>query len=130
MSIYYSDPECYESGASMANIDKTNGYDEDTGIENYGTCWCQFGDKVNIDDAECCITTWAKDCNEQGTNDTITTTNEPDECKTTGGNQPNNTCVFPFWFKENTYETCITVEDDTPWCSTEVDSNGHHVKSK
>ena len=50
-----------------------------------------------------------------------------DECKTTGGKQPNNNCVFPFWFKGTVYETCITVEDDTPWCSTEVDSNGHHV---
>ena len=65
LSLYYSDPECYKSGATMANIDKTNGYDEASGIDNYGTCWCQFGDTIKVDDDECCITTWAKDCEEQ-----------------------------------------------------------------
>ena len=50
-----------------------------------------------------------------------------DECKTHGGNQPNSNCVFPFWYEGTVYESCITVEDDTPWCSTEVDTNGHHV---
>ena len=64
LSHYYSNPACLEDGATMANIDKTNGYDEETGITHYGTCWCQFGDSVQIDDDECCITTWAKDCDK------------------------------------------------------------------
>ena len=50
-----------------------------------------------------------------------------DECETTGGNQPNRSCVFPFSFEGTVYEGCIIVGDDTSWCSTEVDSDGHHV---
>ena len=49
-----------------------------------------------------------------------------DECKTTGGNRFNRTCAFPFWYRGTTYESCTTVDDDTPWCSTQVDSDGVH----
>ena len=50
-----------------------------------------------------------------------------DECKTNGGNRPNSKCVFPFLFKGTWYESCTIVDDNTPWCSTEVYPSGQHV---
>ena len=38
--------------------------------------------------------------------------------------------MFPFRFKGETYEECTTVESyGVPWCSTEVNTNGHHVEN-
>ena len=62
LAIYQSDPRCYVAGASMANIDTTNGYDDDAEIDYYGTCFCQFGDRMKIDGDNCCITKWAEGC--------------------------------------------------------------------
>ena len=53
-----------------------------------------------------------------------------DVCKTTGENQLDTMCVFPFSYKGTVYERCITVDDVTPWCATEVDSFGYHVDGK
>ena len=42
---------------------------------------------------------------------------------------PDKECVFPFWFKNHKYEECTTVENNgVPWCSTKVNTNGHHIK--
>ena len=38
--------------------------------------------------------------------------------------------LFPFTYKGTKYDTCITVEDNQPWCSTEVDSTGHYIGSE
>ena len=62
LSLYFSDPRCYAAGASMANVDMSDGYDRSTRITHYGSCWCQFGNTMEVDDDRCCITTWAKDC--------------------------------------------------------------------
>ena len=67
LAIYHSDPECYEAGASMANIDTTHRYNYATGTYHYGACFCQFGNGMEIDDDDCCITTWAKDCRAMNT---------------------------------------------------------------
>ena len=41
----------------------------------------------------------------------------------------NNPCVFPFRYNGVSYSQCTLVEaeDNKPWCSTLVDSNGDHV---
>ena len=46
-----------------------------------------------------------------------------------GGPQVNVPCVFPFKFRDKEYNKCTTVADDNnkPWCSTKVDSNGFHI---
>ena len=57
----------------------------------------------------------------------------PDECKTKGGPDPDKPCVFPFIFNGSMYNECPTVKYDQPyqpWCSTEVDSNGHYISGK
>ena len=52
-------------------------------------------------------------------------------CTTTTGDDPNKPCVFPFKFKDETYNYCTTTSndpDDTKaWCSTKVDEFGRHV---
>ena len=43
---------------------------------------------------------------------------------------PDKERVFPFRFKGETYEECTTVESyGVPWCSTEVNINGHYVEN-
>ena len=37
---------------------------------------------------------------------------------------PNRLCVFPFEYKGVRYNECITVNNDSPWCSVEVDGSG------
>ena len=45
-------------------------------------------------------------------------------CKTVGSS--GSPCVFPFVYRDQTYDTCTTRDSDTgqPWCATKVDSDG------
>ena len=58
------------------------------------------------------------------------------QCRTVRGNVVNKTCIFPFYHKNKEYNLCTsddipkTEKDKTPWCSTEVDTNGVHIKGK
>ena len=45
-------------------------------------------------------------------------------CGTTVG------CVFPFIFHGKTYNTCAHANQDSPWCSSEVDADGNHIGTK
>jgi len=51
------------------------------------------------------------------------------ECRTIGGPDPGQSCVFPFKFQGKIYNECPFDPDDQSktWCSTKVDSNGNHV---
>merc|ERR1711971_1207103 len=39
-------------------------------------------------------------------------------------------CVFPFTFGGRKHTTCTTIDGDSPWCATEVDSSGTFVQGK
>ena len=45
------------------------------------------------------------------------------ECPTKDGQD----CIFPFIYKGRSYDTCITLDSDEPWCSTAVDAFGNHI---
>ena len=45
-------------------------------------------------------------------------------CRTLSG----KFCTFPFKYSGRSYSSCITLGmDGTPWCSTNVDSEGNHI---
>lgn len=49
-------------------------------------------------------------------------------CLTNEGSESNKPCVFPFIYMGVKYETCTMKNDlSKQWCSTKVDSNGHHT---
>ena len=52
-------------------------------------------------------------------------------CKTVGGADPGQSCIFPFTFRRGSYTECTTdgnpPDDPNPWCSTLTDENGFHV---
>ena len=51
------------------------------------------------------------------------------ECRTVGGPDPDQSCIFPFKFQDKIYNECPFDPDDPSktWCSTKVDNNGNHV---
>jgi len=50
-------------------------------------------------------------------------------CITTSGASANKPCIFPFKYRGVQYNRCTLVDspDNKAWCSTLVDSRGHHV---
>ena len=52
-------------------------------------------------------------------------------CITTSGPDPNKPCIFPFKFRNVTYNTCTTSGNEAgntkAWCSTKVDNLGKHI---
>ncbi|CAL4100679.1 unnamed protein product, partial [Meganyctiphanes norvegica] len=38
-----------------------------------------------------------------------------------------NECAFPFQYGDEIYNSCTTVDDNKPWCSTRTDSQNKHV---
>ena len=46
---------------------------------------------------------------------------------TTGGNGGNANCVFPFIYKGVSYDYCVTLDKNIPWCATtdNYDIDGH-----
>ena len=59
---------------------------------------------------------------------------EDDKCAIKGGkggDDPGKPCVYPFTYKERTYTECTTFENNnTHWCSTEVDASGNYIDGK
>ena len=51
------------------------------------------------------------------------------ECRTVGGPDPDQSCIFPFKFQDKIYNACPFDPDDPSktWCSTKVDNDGNHV---
>ena len=51
-------------------------------------------------------------------------------CVTVAGPVTGEKCIFPFTFFGVTYTKCTTYEspENVPWCSTEVDDDGFHIK--
>ena len=51
------------------------------------------------------------------------------ECRTVGGSDPDQSCIFPFKFQDKIYNACPFDPDDPSqtWCSTKVDNDGNHV---
>ena len=51
-------------------------------------------------------------------------------CRTVGSSGV--PCVFPFIYREVTYNSCTDTDSDTgqPWCAIEVDSDGWVVDHK
>jgi len=51
------------------------------------------------------------------------------QCKTVGGPDSSQKCIFPFKWNGNTYYGCPIDPDDNSktWCSTRVDQGGNHV---
>jgi len=61
---------------------------------------------------------------------TTTTTDSPANlCLTKSGPSLNQPCIFPFTYKDITYNGCPKIPNrpSQRWCSTEVDSNGNHI---
>lgn len=59
----------------------------------------------------------------------VSTTVGPTVCQTLtyGGNSFGAACVFPFTYEGVTYTTCITLNNDQPWCAT---TNNYPVDKK
>ena len=51
-------------------------------------------------------------------------------CGTKNGQVAKRPCVFPFNYNDISYNKCTRDHHDQPWCSTEVDAYGKHVKGK
>ena len=51
-------------------------------------------------------------------------------CATKNGPVAKKPCVFPFNYNDISYTKCTRDHHDQPWCSTEVDAYGKHVKGK
>ena len=51
-------------------------------------------------------------------------------CGTKNGPVAKKPCVFPFNYNDISYTKCTRDHHDQPWCSTEVDGYGKHVKGK
>ena len=51
-------------------------------------------------------------------------------CGTKNGPVAKKPCVFPFNYNDISYTKCTRDHHDQPWCSTEVDAYGKHVKGK
>ena len=51
------------------------------------------------------------------------------QCKTVGGPDSFQKCIFPFKWNGNTYYGCPIDPDDNSktWCSTRVDQGGNHI---
>ena len=51
------------------------------------------------------------------------------QCKTFGGPDPSQKCIFPFKWDEKTYYGCPIDPNDSSktWCSTKVDQEGNHI---
>ena len=47
-------------------------------------------------------------------------------CKAVNG----NICYFPFKYKGETHSKCSKADSESPWCATEVDSNGDVIHGK
>ena len=47
-------------------------------------------------------------------------------CKTNGGNKPNQNCTFPFRWNGKKYKSCV-FKIPGAWCSTKVNNNGSHL---
>ena len=56
----------------------------------------------------------------------------PSMCNTVGGPESGKPCIFPFRFRDKTYNKCTTTGndpgDDKAWCSTKTDSSGEHIQ--
>eukprot|EP00095_Tigriopus_kingsejongensis_P000444 maker-scaffold492_size156171-snap-gene-0.17 protein:Tk00444 transcript:maker-scaffold492_size156171-snap-gene-0.17-mRNA-1 annotation:"AT19278p" len=54
-------------------------------------------------------------------------------CRTIGGKTPDQPCIFPFKYRGKIYYSCTWVIfhiTKGPWCSTQVDEDGEHVRGK
>merc|ERR1712241_1142049 len=50
-----------------------------------------------------------------------------EECLTTTGPNPNKPCIFPFHYRNMTFNACTWYDaDSAPWCATKVDDSGNH----
>ena len=47
-------------------------------------------------------------------------------CKAANG----NSCYFPFKYKGETHSKCSIADSESPWCATEVDSNGDAIRGR
>ena len=63
---------------------------------------------------------------------TTTTTPAPSTSASGSGSGTGScgNCVFPFTFGRRKHTTCTTIDGDSPWCATEVDSSGDMVAGK
>merc|ERR1719357_529132 len=59
-----------------------------------------------------------------------TTTTTPAPSTSASGSGSCGNCVFPFTFGRRKHTTCTTIDGDSPWCATEVDSSGAMVQGK
>merc|ERR1711936_167640 len=48
-------------------------------------------------------------------------------CTTTSGPRPGQSCVFPFRHLGVVYNSCTSVGQSAPWCSTSTTSAGTHI---
>ena len=52
-----------------------------------------------------------------------------DICVTISGSKSNEPCMFPFIFKGQQFNNCITGSKRTnPWCATQVDAFGNYIR--
>ena len=66
-------------------------------------------------------------CNMDKCTDELTQACESDSCITTRESAKKCTkCVFPFTVWGQTFNTCTSVGEPAPWCSTKTDENGKH----
>merc|ERR1711910_162687 len=87
------------------------------------TPWCATA----VDSSGVVVTNGWGDCEVSATSACQTESITVPTCTTTSGPRPGQSCVFPFRHLGVVYNSCTSVGQSAPWCSTSTTSAGTHI---
>merc|ERR1711936_1329863 len=87
------------------------------------TPWCATA----VDSSGVVVTNSWGDCEVSATSACQTESITVPTCTTTSGPRPGQSCVFPFRHLGIVYNSCTSVGQSAPWCSTSTTSAGTHI---
>merc|ERR1719270_1392614 len=87
------------------------------------TPWCATA----VDSSGVVVTNSWGDCEVSATSASQTESITVPTCTTTSGPRPGQSCVFPFRPLGIVYNSCTSVGQSAPWCSTSTTSAGTHI---
>ena len=87
------------------------------------TPWCATA----VDSSGVVVTNGWGDCEVSATSACQTESITVPTCTTSSGPRPGQSCVFPFRHLGVVYNSCTSVGQSAPWCSTSTTSAGTHI---
>ena len=87
------------------------------------TPWCATA----VDSSGVVVTNGWGDCEVSATSACQTESITVPTCTTSSGPRPGQSCVFPFRHLGIVYNSCTSVGQSAPWCSTSTTSAGTHI---